>query len=147
MSDTQNPTFIIERIYEAPPSKVWSAITDKSEMKKWYFDLAEFKAEPGFEFQFFGGTEEKQYLHLCKVMEVIDQKKISYSWRYDGYAGDSLVTFELFETDKPGETRLRLTHAGLETFPLDNPDLRPVNFMEGWTQIIGTALPEYLRIG
>jgi uncharacterized protein YndB with AHSA1/START domain len=143
MSDVENP-FVIERVYQAARSRVWSAITDKSEMKSWYFDLAEFIAEPGFEFSFYGGTEEKQYLHRCIIKEVIPQKKLSYSWRYDGYAGDSLVTFELFETNTPGETRLRLTHEGLDTFPLDNPDLRPINFKEGWTHIIGTALKEYL---
>ncbi len=86
-------TFVIERIYEAPVSKLWSAITDKDEMKVWYFDLPEFKAEPGFEFHFYGGTEEKRYLHLCKVIEVIPLKKLSYNWRYDGYAGDSLGQF------------------------------------------------------
>ncbi len=39
--------FVIERTYNAPISKVWKAITDKEEMKEWYFDLAEFKPEVG----------------------------------------------------------------------------------------------------
>ena len=30
-------------------------------MKQWYFDLAEFKPEVGFKFQFMGGTEDNQY--------------------------------------------------------------------------------------
>ena len=38
---------IVERTYNAPIEKVWNAITDREEMKKWYFELAEFKAEPG----------------------------------------------------------------------------------------------------
>lgn len=38
-------------------------------MKQWYFDIKEFKPEVGFEFQFYGGTEEKRYLHLCKNLE------------------------------------------------------------------------------
>ena len=32
---------------------------------------------------------EKQWLHLCKVVEVIPQRKLSYSWKHDGYEGDS----------------------------------------------------------
>ena len=48
---------------------------NKNEMKKWYFDLAEFKAEVGFKFQFSGGPPEKQYLHLCEVTEIIPEKK------------------------------------------------------------------------
>jgi uncharacterized protein YndB with AHSA1/START domain len=135
--------FIIERTFNAPVTKVWKALTDKSDMKQWYFDLAEFKPEVGFEFQFYGGTEGKQYLHLCKITNVIPNKKLTYSWKYDGYAGESFVTFELFpEGDK---TRLRLTHEGIETFPADVPDFSRKNFEEGWTQIIGTSLKDFLE--
>lgn len=86
---------IVERVFNAPISKVWKAITDKNEMKNWYFDLAEFKAEIGFKFQFLGGdTEGVKYLHLCEITAVIVNKKLTYSWRYDGHVGNSFVTFE-----------------------------------------------------
>ena len=137
-----NEPFVIERTFNAPVEKVWKAITDKNEMKQWYFDLAEFKPEVGFEFQFEGGTENKRYLHLCKVTEVLPQKKLTYSWRYDGYEGNSFVTFELFSEGE--KTRLKLTHAGLETFPA-NPDFAKENFVAGWNHIIGKSLPEYLE--
>lgn len=136
--------FEIERTYHAPIAKVWKAITDKNEMKKWYFDLAEFKPEVGFEFQFMGGTEEHQYLHLCKITEVIPGKKLRHSWRYEGYEGNSFVTFELFDEGN-NKTRLKLTHAGLETFPKSNPDFAKENFAEGWTHITGTALKEFVE--
>ncbi len=139
-----NEPFVIERTYNAPAEKVWKAITDKNEMKHWYFDLAEFKAEVGFEFQFTGGpSPERQYLHLCKITEVIPGKKLIHSWRYDGYEGNSFVTFELFA--EGSKTRLKLTHAGLETFPKENPDLAKHNFVEGWTDIIGRSLKEYVE--
>ncbi|MBI3125121.1 MAG: SRPBCC domain-containing protein, partial [Ignavibacteriales bacterium] len=112
--------FLIERTFSAPIEKVWKAITDKNVMKLWYFDLAEFKAEVGFKFQFIGGPPERQYLHLCEVTEVVSGKKLTYSWRYDGYEGNSFVSFELF--GEWANTRLKLTHAGLETFPKENPD-------------------------
>lgn len=135
---------VLEKVYDAPVSKVWEAITDKDKMKLWYFDLEEFKPEVGFEFQFYGGTEEKRYLHLCKVKEVITGKKIAYSWRYDGYEGDSLVSFELF--DENSKTRLKLTHEGLETFPVaKDPNLARENFMGGWTYFVETGLKDYLE--
>jgi len=138
-----NTPVVIERTVNAPVAKVWQAITDKEQMKEWYFDLKEFKAEPGFEFQFEGGTEEKSYLHLCKITDVIIEKKLSYSWRYDGYEGISFVTFELFpEGDK---TRVKLTHEGLESFPASIKDFARENFEAGWTDIIGKNLPEYLE--
>jgi uncharacterized protein YndB with AHSA1/START domain len=137
-------SFTIERTFNAPVSKVWKAISDRDTMKQWYFDLAEFKAEPGFEFSFTGGAPGgKQYLHLCKVTEVIPGKKLTYSWRYDGYEGNSFVTFELF--NEGDRTRLKLTHVGLETFPKSNPDLVARNFAEGWTGIIGKSLKEFLE--
>ena len=136
---------VIERVYNATIEKVWKAITDRAEMKKWYFDLAEFKAEPGFEFKFIGeGKQGEKFLHLCKVIEVIPKKKLTYSWRYDGYEGNSFVTFELFE--EGNKTRVRLTHKGLETFPVTaNNDFAKENFMEGWTYIIGTGLKDYIE--
>ena len=134
--------FVIERTYNAPADKVWQAITDKDKMKQWYFDLKEFKPEVGFEFQFSGGSKEKSYLHLCKITEVITGRKLTHSWQYDGYPGESFVTFELFsEGDK---TRLKLTHAGLETFPAER-DFSRESFTKGWTHIIGKSLPEYLE--
>jgi uncharacterized protein YndB with AHSA1/START domain len=139
-----NEPIIIERTYNAPASKVWKAITDKDDMKQWYFDLPEFRPEVGFEFQFMGGKEDgKQYLHLCRVTEAVPGKKLAYSWKYDGYEGISFVTFELFE--EGARTRLKLTHAGLETFPASNPDLAKENFVKGWTEIIGTSLQQFLE--
>ena len=135
--------FTIERTYDAPIARVWHALTDKEEMKKWYFDLKEFKPEVGFKFQFWGGDEKKKYLHLCEITEVVPNKKLTYSWRYDGYTGESFVTFELSpEGDK---TRLKLTHEGLETFPADEPSLARKNFEWGWNQIIGNSLKEFLE--
>lgn len=135
--------FEIERTFPVRASRVWSAITNPDEMKNWYFNLPGFKAEVGYEFEFMGGPPGGiQYRHLCKVTEVIPGKKLSYSWRYDGCEGNSLVTFELFP--EGDSTRLRLTHAGLETFPKSNPDLAAKNFAEGWTGIIGKSLRDYL---
>jgi hypothetical protein len=70
-------------------------------------------------------------------------RKLTYSWKYDGYPGESFVTFELFGDDD--KTRLKLTHDGLETFPIDNPDLNRENFVIGWNHIITKSLYEYLE--
>ena len=134
--------FVIERTLNSPIAAVWAAITESERMKNWYFDLPGFTPEVGYEFSFTGGPEDRQYLHLCKITEVIPGKKLAYTWRYDGYPGSSLVTFELFE--EGNSTRIKLTHSGLETFGTDNPDLAPHNFAAGWNAIIGTSLPGYI---
>ena len=136
-----NP-FIIERTYQSSPAEVWEALTNPEKMKEWYFDIPGFKPEVGHKFEFFGGTEEKQYKHVCVVTEAIPRKKLSHTWTYEGYPGESVVSFELFEEGTG--TRLKLTHSGLETFPADNPDFAKKNFEMGWTDIVGSMLPDYL---
>jgi uncharacterized protein YndB with AHSA1/START domain len=144
MKETKAEPVIKEVLLNASTSKVWKAITDKNEMKQWYFDFKEFKPEIGFEFQFYGGDEKKQWLHLCKVTEVVEGKKLSYSWKYDGYGGISYVTFELFP--EGNKTRLKLTHTGLESFPSKEvPELGRENFEAGWNEIVGTSLKKYVE--
>jgi len=133
---------IVERTFSAPIARVWKALTDVEEMRRWYFARKEFKPEVGFEFEFTVEHEGVKYCHLCKITEVIPQKKLAYTWRYKGHEGDSLVAFELFaDGDK---TRLKLTHEGLETFP-KTPSFARKRFMEGWTQIIGSSLKEFVE--
>lgn len=136
--------FTLERTYQAPVRKVWEALTDKEKMKQWYFDLSAFRPEVGFEFSFAGqGSKGEKYIHLCKILEVIENKKISYSWTYKDYQGYSVVTFELFEVGK-NETRVKLTHAGLETFP-NTGDFARASFEGGWNELIGKLLKNFLE--
>ena len=135
--------FVIERTLNAPAERVWKAITDRDKMEKWYFKLAEFKPEVGFEFTFEGGSKEMTYVHLCTVTKIEPGKLLQYSWRYEGYPGNSFVTFELFP--EGNGTRLKLTHEGLETFPQDNKDFARESFSKGWTYIIGTSIVNYLE--
>jgi uncharacterized protein YndB with AHSA1/START domain len=134
---------IIDRTVNAPPERVWKAITDRDQMKQWYFDIAEFKPEVGFEFRFTGGTEDKKYIHICKITEVVVGKKLTYSWRYDGSQGLSYVTFEL--AGEGNQTRVKLTHKGIESFPPDDPNMVRGSFLAGWTHIIGTSLKGYVE--
>jgi uncharacterized protein YndB with AHSA1/START domain len=133
-----------EILIKGSSAQIWKAITNKDEMKKWYFDLQEFRAELGFRFEFWGETEHgKKYLHLCQITEVIPNEKLSYSWSYDGYVGASLVTFEIIPHG--AETLVRLTHLGLETFPSENKDFRKENFNGGWEAIIRDSLKNHVE--
>jgi uncharacterized protein YndB with AHSA1/START domain len=133
---------VMERTFNAPVGKCWQALTDVDQMRQWYFDLKEFRPEVGFEFGFVVEHEGNSYHHLCKVTEVIPQKKIAYTWRYKDEPGNSLVTFELFGEGE--KTRLRLTHEGIESFP-KTPAYARKNFETGWTAIIGSELKRFLE--
>ena len=140
-----NQQVVVERIYKAPIEKVWRAITDRDEMEEWYLNLKEFKVEVRFAFEFTGGEEGgTQYLHKCVITEVVPGQKLTYSWRFEGYPGNSFVTFELSKQDANG-TMLRITHKGLETFPTDIPDFEIKNFFTGWDHLINIILKEHLE--
>lgn len=137
-------TVIVEQVYDVPTAKVWQALTDVKQMRHWYFDLEDFKAEVGFRFQFLAGTDDKKWLHVCEVTAVEPGRKLTYSWRYDGYEGISYVSFELIPV--PEGTKLLLTHTDLDTFP-QIPEFAAANFVEGWTYFAGKALKEFLAKG
>ncbi len=134
---------IVEQLLHASVDKVWNAITDKNVMKEWYFNIEDFKPETGSSFSFYGGDDNKKYLHLCQVTEVVPHKQLSYSWRYENDPGISYVTFELFH--EGNDTRLRLTHKGVESFDTIDPSFKRESFEKGWTYIIGTSLKAFVE--
>jgi uncharacterized protein YndB with AHSA1/START domain len=132
---------VVEHVLHAPVEKVWAAITDKDILKKWCFDIAAFEAIPGYEFTFEGGQPGGiVYIHRCKVVEVVPNRKLSYTWRFEGYAGDSLVSIEL--TPQGLQTHIRLTHADMENLEIERPDFAVAGFLEGWTHIVRKGLSQ-----
>jgi len=137
-----NP-LIVEKTYNASANKVWKAITDENQMKKWYFEtLKSFKPEVGFETKFSVQADDKDYLHIWKVTKVIPDKSISYTWKFGGYPGESLVTFEISEENNL--TKVKLTEVGIESFPQDNPDFTRENKLIRWNYFMGKRLKEHL---
>jgi uncharacterized protein YndB with AHSA1/START domain len=144
MNQTHDPAeaVIMERILNAPVGRVWAALTEVDQMREWYFDLKEFIPRVGFEFEFVVEHEGNRYHHLCRITEVIPERKISYTWRYQGDPGNSLVMFELFPDGN--KTRLKLTHTGIETFP-KTPAYARKNFETGWNVLIGSELKQFVE--
>lgn len=135
-------TVVVERTFAAPAALVWRALTRPESMKEWYFDVPEFRAEVGCEFRFVVEHEGDVFAHLCRVTRVEPERMLTYTWRYEGQPGDSLVTFTL--VPEGGVTRLRVTHTGLDTFPA-TPQFARGNFRRGWTSLLGTELKKFLE--
>ena len=103
---------VVDYDLPGPPAKVWRALTDAKLLASW---LMENDLQPvlGYKFEFkappigdWDGTVR------CQVLEVIENEKLSYSWR--GGSGknalDTVVTWTL--TPHGAGTRLHLEHAG-----------------------------------
>lgn len=142
MDMSANP-IVAEQTFDASIETVWKAITDKDQMRQWFFEaMTEFEPEAGFKTQFNVQCEGQDYLHLWKITEVVQGKRIVYDWRYEGYPGDTTVAWELSET--PNGTKLVLTHEGIETFPQDNPVFSRESTQGGWDYFLHESLKGFL---
>ena len=136
----------LEVHYNAPIDKVWRALSEKDLLKKWYFDVPDFIAEVGSEFSFSGWSEDREYIHNCKILDVKPEKLLVYSWAYEGYTGYSEVSFELFKRDE-GRTMLLFKHKDIDSFPKDVNALSFSQFEQGWKVILQELLLEFVEKG
>ncbi len=142
--DMNAEPIVVEQTFNAPVKAVWKAITDKDQMRQWFFEtMIDFDPESGFETQFNVRCEDRDYSHLWKVTDVVPEKRIAYDWRYGGYPGNSTVLWELSET--PNGTKLKLTHEGHETFPQDDPVFSRDSGQSGWDWFICESLKAFLE--
>ena len=135
---------VVEQTFNASIDAVWNSITKIDQMRQWYFkDIPSFQPEVGFKTQFNVQSQDRNFLHMWEVTKVLPLRMIRYNWRYEGYPGDSFVTFEL--TKQNHLTELRLTHQVRESFPEDIPEFSRESGVAGWTYFIRKSLREFLE--
>ena len=111
----------------APLDKVWNAITNKEQMKNWYFDVPDFEPKIGNNFSFYGGDENEEYHHFCEIVDLIPNEKLKHSWTY------------------PEISKETLTHKGLEAFEHLGENFKIHSFRKGWEDIVGKSLKEFVE--
>jgi len=135
---------IVEQSFNTSIESVWKAITEVDQMRQWFFEnIPSFKPEVGFETQFNIQSQDRNFLHMWKVTEVVPLRLIRYNWKFEGFQGDSYVVFELFKENNL--TKLQLTAQVLEDFPEDIPEFKRESGIEGWTYFIKKSLKEFLE--
>ena len=134
---------IKESIIRAPIMTVWKAITNADELSQWFFEIAEFRAEVGYEFKLVGEKDGKSYPTSCKIIEVVEGMKLAFTWSYDEFPGEQIVAFELFDLGE--SSKVRLTHSGLENIPIDHTEFDYEDTVEGWDILIGERLKEHVE--
>lgn len=135
---------VVKQRVNAPVEKVWSALTDKPQMKEWYFDIPDFELGMHNEFNFYEPGEEQKFHHHGEILEIIPQSKLKHSWSYPEFSKErTLVKWEL-QPDGDG-TLVTLTHKGLENFDHLGQDFSHNSFEEGWKGIVGKSLKDYVE--
>lgn len=138
-----DPPIVVEAKFHKSAHNLWKALTNINEMKKWYFEvLDDFQAVVGFKTAFKVHSENRVFTHQWEVLEVIPEKKITYSWHFLEYPGASTSTFEVMK--KNDGSALKLTILVQEDFPEDIPEFKRESCIEGWNYFIHGNLKEYL---
>ncbi len=144
MNDLKQLPVSVEQTFKTPIKDVWAAITQPALMKQWFFEQIEsFVPVVGFSTQFNVNTGNRDFLHQWELLEVIPIQKIIYNWKYNGYAGESLVTFEL---NAQGDyTILKLTHENTKDYPSAIPEFSRDSCLGGWKYFINERLYKFLE--
>ncbi len=139
-----DPPIVVQQIFDTPLPTVWKAITQPSEMRQWFFrEIETFDPKIGFETRFVVENGERSFPHLWRVTKADPPNLIQYNWKYEGYQGDSHVSFQL--TSENGSTKLTLTHQVTKDFQQGIPEFTRESCLEGWNYFIKESLKKYLE--
>lgn len=114
----------------ATVSKVWKALTEPAELEKWLMMKTTFKPEKGKEFIFKADpTEVWDGIFHCKVMELVENKKVVYTWNAGFLNTDTIVSISLKEVGN--KTEVILVHSGWDKIAAGAEESRTAH-NEGW---------------
>ncbi len=134
---------IVEQKFNIPMGELWTIISDPYLMRQWFFaEIPDFKAEVGFQTRFNVNAGVRDFMHLWEIVEVEHEAKIVYDWRYEGYIGNGLVTFELVTQDNG--CLLRVVSEGMDSFPQEIPEFSRESCEGGWTYFIKQSLVKFV---
>ena len=100
----------ITKQIDAPPERVFRALTDAEELTRWFPSSAESDPRTGGDYilRFEFDDESKNHTYAGKYEEVTPLERVRYPW--NGRFGDTTVEFVLGSAD--AGTELTLTHSG-----------------------------------
>ncbi|MCS4300824.1 SRPBCC domain-containing protein [Chryseobacterium sp. BIGb0232] len=139
-----NTPITVQYKINVPIEKVWTALTDKNEMKSWYFDIQDFEPELGNVFNFYEPGGENKYHHQGEILEIISHKKLKHTWAYPDFSDQKTTVIWELQSEDNG-TLVTLTHEGIENFKDLGEGFSRKNFTGGWNAILGQSLKEYLE--
>ena len=131
-------------VIDAAPQVVFRALTDEEELTQWFPNQgAVLDARPGgaLEFRFLRPDGEK-HAFKGKILEIIPDKKLSYSWNAVGPNSDNGVITWTLEPADGGKTRVTLVHTGLKESKKDVE--AGWSYEAGWTYFI-SQLAEHCK--
>ena len=107
----------LHRVIDAPVETVYAAWTEPEMLRRWLAPgnatvvraVAEVAVGGTFLVEM-RGTDGRRWLTRGLYREVVPQRRLVHTWRWEGSEIETLVTVE-FEPESAGRTRLTLTHS------------------------------------
>lgn len=128
----------------ASPERVFAALTDEAELKRWFTEHVEVEPREGGEFRFWGkstwATPYRWYAHQ-KVLRFEAPKLLVFTWPVDGR--DSEVTLAL-EQDPDESAGVRTILKGRHHFSHAPTEDRPEDLIEDLWRMAMSNLREHL---
>jgi len=137
-------TIVTEIDIAAPPARVFRALTDAGELKRWFTSpecpvkLWQFDARPGGKYRY--ETEKgtivvngvSEFVCHGEVLEYVPPRLLVYSWIanwHDDTTRRTVVRWDL--TPTPTGTHVKVTHSGLAQEPVARKD-----YTGGWPGVV-----------
>jgi len=119
-------TFVVERIYAAPPERVYQAWADPISKAKWFSkpEIFEFQVG-GREYSSGGPPEGPVFTFDASYQELVPEQRIVYTYTLDSVdvrISVSITTVELIKVE--GGTKLIFTEQGAFFDGHDTPEIR-----------------------
>lgn len=152
MIETMTPDVVVERTIKASPERIYSALTQPSELERWFFTECSVSPAPaavGGAYKHTWRGAKPEHSRFGRFLELIPGRKVVFEWRSEpGRAmdlsafGDTIVTITL--TPEAQGTRVRLVHSGWNAAP-GAAEMRS-GHEKGWTFYVEN-LERYLTGG
>ncbi len=97
----------------APANRVWKALTDPAKVEAWMLMETTFLPQKGKDFTFKAEANENwDGIFKCSVKEIVENKKLVYSWDTGFINAETIVSFELKEVGKANRSNLNTFRLG-----------------------------------
>lgn len=113
-----------ELFFDALPPAIFKALTDQRDLRVWFASGAEVDPQVGGKYLTGWKDSQGNPSGSKEIVELVENKKLVYTWDYGGEPSGDLVTWELLRIGE--KTRVTVRHSG---FP---PDANTKGYTQGW---------------
>ena len=127
----------IERIFNAPRSRVWRAFTDPDQLKQWWgrgndLEIVRMEVEPGGHWRYIEHTPDGDHGFEGRYGEIVPEERIVMTFEWDGMP--THLSLETVEFEELGDGRTRIINTSLFLTTEDRDGMLQSGMEEGLNQ-------------